>query len=244
MNPQPPVTRMRMAARTSSAKQSAPAEYSPAIAGLRSRVEQWRTQLAATDWVPWAILGLAAVLRFFLLGIKPPHFDEGINGWFVDQVVHNGFYRSDPTNYHGPLHFYVLLFSESLLGRNVWALRLPVVLVSIGCVWLALKFEPLVGRNVSRIAALAMAVSPAFVFFGRYAIHEVWLQFFSTMFILGLLGLWKLGRVNYLWYAGMGIAGMILTKETYAIHVACGVIAILFLMVSCALGRVPDTRPA
>jgi predicted membrane-bound mannosyltransferase len=43
-------------------------------------------------------------LRFFLLGIKPPHFDEGINGWFVDQVVHNGFYRYDPTNYHGPLH--------------------------------------------------------------------------------------------------------------------------------------------
>ena len=128
---------------------------------------------------------------FFVLGIKPPHFDEGINGWFVDQVMHNGFYRYDPTNYHGPLHFYVLLLSESLLGRNLWALRLPVVLVSIGCVWLMLKFEPLVGRNVSRIAALAMAVSPGFVFYGRYAIHEVWLQFFSMMFILGLLGLWK-----------------------------------------------------
>src|SRR5437588_1338207 len=244
MNPQPPVTRMRMAARTSSAKQSAPAEYSPAIAGLRSRVEQWRTQLAATDWVPWAILGLAAVLRFFLLGIKPAHFDEGINGWFVDQVVQNGFYRYDPTNYHGPLHFYVLLLSENLFGRNIWALRLPVVLVSIACVWLALKFEALVGRTVSRIAALAIAVSPGFVFYGRYAIHEVWLQFFSTMFILGLLGLWKLGSVNYLWYAGMGTAGMILTKETYAIHLACAVLAIPVLIVSCALSRVPDAKPA
>ena len=178
MNPQPPVTRMRMAARTSSAEQSAPAEYSLAGAGLRSRVEQWRAQLAATDWVPWAILGLAAFLRFFLLGIKPAHFDEGINGWFVDQVVHNGFYRYDPTNYHGPLHFYVLLLSENLFGRNIWALRLPVVLVSIACVWLTLKFEPLAGRTVTRIAALAMAVSPGFVFYGRYAIHEVWLQFF------------------------------------------------------------------
>src|SRR5205823_6481844 len=82
------------------------------------------------------------------------------------------------TNYHGPLHFYVLLLSQSLFGRNLWALRLPVVLVSIGCVWLILKFEPLVGRNVSRIAALAMAVSPGFVFYGRYAIHEVWLEWF------------------------------------------------------------------
>jgi len=194
--------------------------------------------------VPWLILALAAFLRFFLLGIKPPHFDEGINGWFVDQVMKNGFYRYDPTNYHGPLHFYVLLLFESLFGRNVWALRLPVVLVSIACVWLALKFERLVGKNVSRIAALAMAVSPGFVFYGRYAIHEVWLQFFSIMFILGLLGLWRRGTLTYLWCAGVGLTGMILTKETYAIHVACALLAIPTLAISYALNRVPDAKPA
>jgi len=187
---------------------------------------------------------LAAFLRLFLLGIKPPHFDEGINGWFVDQVIKNGFYRYDPTNYHGPLHFYVLLLFQSLFGRNVWALRMPIVLVSIACVWVALKFEPLVGRNVSRIAALAMAVSPGFVFYGRYAIHEVWLQFFSMIFILGLLGLWRRGTLTYLWYAGVGLTGMILTKETYAIHVACALLAIPTLAVSYALNRVPDVKPA
>src|SRR5881275_984500 len=244
MNPQPPVTRMRMAARTSSAEGGAPAEYSPAVAGLRDHLEAWKARLAETGWTPWLILGLAALLRLVLLGIKPPHFDEGINGWFVDQVMKNGFYRYDPTNYHGPLHFYVLLLSQSLFGRNLWALRLPVVLVSIGCVWLILKFEPLVGKNVARIAALAMAISPGFVFYGRYAIHEVWLQLFSTMFILGLLGLWRLGTLSYLWYAGMGLAGMILTKETYAIHVACAVLAIPALAVSHSLRRVPDAKPA
>src|SRR5438132_3657859 len=244
MNPQPPVTRMRMAARTSSAERSALVESAPAIARVSDYLQQWKVRFAGTDWVPWLILALAAFLRFFLLGIKPPHFDEGINGWFVDQVMKNGFYRYDPTNYHGPLHFYVLLLFKSLFGRNVWALRLPIVLVSIACVWLALKFEPVVGSKVSRIAALAMAVSPGFVFYVRYAIHEVWLQFFSTMFILGLLGRWKLGSVNYLWYAGMGTAGMILTKETYAIHLACAVLAIPVLIVSCALSRVPDAKPA
>src|SRR5436309_9080742 len=186
MNPQPPVTRMRMAARTSSAVGDAPAEYSPSAAGLRDYLEAWKDRLAETGWTPWLILGLAAFLRFLLLGIKPPHFDEGSHGWFVDQVLHNGFYRYDPTNYHGPLHFYVLLLSESLFGRNLWALRLPVVLASIGCVWLTLKFEPLVGRNVGRIAALAMAISPGLGFYGRYAIHEVWLVLFTMMFILGL----------------------------------------------------------
>src|SRR5438874_11588589 len=64
------------------------------------------------------------------------------------------------------------------------------------------------------------------------------------MFILGLLGLWRFGRLNYLWYAGMGLTGMILTKETYAIHVACAVLAIPVLAVSNALSRVPDAKPA
>ncbi len=44
--------------------------------------------------------------------MKPPHFDEGINGWFVDQMRKNGFYRYDPTNYHGPLHFYILFLAQ------------------------------------------------------------------------------------------------------------------------------------
>src|SRR5256712_7991468 len=222
MNPQPPVTRMRTAS-PSSGQESALADFPTR---LRDQIETWKMRCAETDWTPWLIVGFAALLRFFWLGIKPPHFDEGINGWFVDQMVKNGFYRYDPTNYHGPLHFYVLLLSQTLFGRNVWALRLPVVLVSISCVWLALKFEPLVGRNVSRIAALAMAISPGFVFYGRYSIHEVWLVLFSMLFILGLLGLWKFGTSNYLWCAGMGLTGMILTKETYIIHTACALLAV------------------
>jgi uncharacterized protein (TIGR03663 family) len=230
---------MRIAARTSSGDSGALADFPM----LRDKIDNWKQALAETEWTPWLIIGVAALLRFLLLGIKPPHFDEGINGWFVDQVVKNGFYKYDPTNYHGPLHFYLLLVSEWLFGRNLWALRLPVVLVSIGCVWLALKFEPLVGRSVSRIAALAMAVSPGFVFYGRYSIHEVWLQLFSMLFILGLLGLWKFGTSNYLWCAGMGIAGMILTKETYIIHLGCAVIAIPVLFVANAVAPFPGARP-
>jgi hypothetical protein len=233
MKPQPPVTKMRIAARTSSGHGGALAHF-PA---LRDKIDNWKTALAESGWTPWLIIALAAFLRLLLLAIKPAHFDEGINGWFVDQVVKNGFYRYDPTNYHGPLHFYVLLLSEKLLGRNLWALRLPVVLVSIGCVWLTLKFEPLVGRSVSRLAALAMAVSPGFIFYGRYSIHEVWLQLFSMLFILGVLGLWKFGTASYLWCAGMGIAGMILTKETYIIHLGCAVIAFPVLL---AINALPE----
>ena len=189
------------------------------------------------------IFALGAFLRLFLLAIKPPHFDEGINGWFVDRMVQHGFYKYDPTNYHGPLHFYILFVSETLFGRGLWALRLPVVIGSIAAIWLTLKFEPFVGRNVARLAALAMAVSPAFVFYGRYAIHEVWLVLFSMLFVLGLIGLWRKGSVGYLWCAGMGIAGMVLTKETYIIHLGCAFLALPVAWVSNKLNRTPDARP-
>src|SRR6184192_1185980 len=240
MKPQPPVTKMRIPARTSSAGKEARADFFSAQDSLAPRL----FRALESDWMFWTILLLATALRFFLLGIKPPHFDEGINGWFVDQMLKNGFYKYDPTNYHGPLHFYVLFLSQNLLGRNLWALRLPVVLVSISCVWLTLKFEPFVGRTVSRIAALAMAVSPGFVFYGRYSIHEVWLLLFTMLFFFGLFGLWKFGTANYLWCAGMGLTGMILSKETYILHVGCAVIAVAVCWVSNYFNELEDSRPA
>src|SRR6202011_232553 len=239
MKPQPPVTRIRTA-RASSAQAGTLADFPL----LGAQIETWRNAFVESAWMPWLIIGLAAFLRFFLLGMKPPHFDEGINGWFVDQMLKNAFYKYDPTNYHGPLHFYVLLLSQTLLGRNLWALRLPVVLVSISCVWLTLKFEPFVGRTVSRLAALAMAVSPGFVFYGRYSIHEVWLLLFTILFFYGLFGLWKFGTTNYLWCAGMGLTGMILSKETYLLHVACAVIAAGVCYISNYFNKLDDSRPA
>src|SRR5213078_3869626 len=169
MKPQPPVTRIRTA-RASSAEAGALGDFPL----LGDYIDTWKNALAESEWTPWLIIGLAAFLRFLLLGMKPPHFDEGINGWFVDQMLRNGFYKYDPTNYHGPLHFYVLFLSQTLFGRNLWALRLPVVLVSISCVWLTLKFEPFIGRTVSRLAALAMAVSPGFVFLWTIWSLEIW----------------------------------------------------------------------
>ena len=213
-------------------------------ASLPERLRDWQTRAAQIDWTPWLIIAFGAFLRILLLGIKPPHFDEGINGWFVDQMTKNGFYRYDPTNYHGPLHFYVLFLSQTLFGRNLWALRMPVVLVSIGCIYLTLKFEIFVGRNIARLAALAMAISPGFVFYGRYSIHEVWLVLFSMIFFFGLFGLWKFGTANYLWFAGMGLTGMVLTKETYIIHLACAILAVPATWLSHKITPIPKLAPA
>src|SRR5690349_14644430 len=91
-------------------------------------------------WIPALIIALAFLLRIIWLGIKPPHFDEGVNGWFVDQMTRQGYYHYDPGNFHGPLHFYVLFVFQTLFGRDVSVLRLPIVLVSTGCVAMMFAF--------------------------------------------------------------------------------------------------------
>lgn len=231
---------MRIASRTSSGRKGARADFSAGQAGAAQVV----LDALDSNWMFWTILGLATALRALFLDIKPPHFDEGINGWFVDQMVKDGFYRYDPTNYHGPLHFYVLFLSQALFGRNLYALRMPVVLASVGAVWLALKYDRVIPRPVARVAALAMALSPGFIFYGRYSIHEVWLLLFSMMFIFGLLGLWREGTLSYLWFTGMGITGMILTKETYIVHLGCALLAVPIAYASTMIVGVEDSKAA
>lgn len=174
--------------------------------------------ISRRTWTSVAVLVLAFVLRVIWLDLKPVHFDEGVNGAFVDQMTRQGYYHYDPTNFHGPLHFYVLFISQTLFGRDLWALRMPIVLVSTACVGLMLAFRRFFDERACQLAALAMAVSPAMIFYGRYAIHESWLVFFLLLTTWGLAGLWHFGERRFLWAAALGLTGLVLTKETYLIH--------------------------
>ncbi|HEY1477386.1 MAG TPA: flippase activity-associated protein Agl23 [Chthoniobacterales bacterium] len=180
---------------------------------------------------PAMILLLAAIVRVAFLDIKPPHFDEGINGWFCDQMAKTGYYAYDPTNYHGPFHFYVLFVSLQLFGRNLWALRLPVVLASLLTIFWIFQFRPFLSRTVCYLAALGMAISPGFIFYDRYSIHESWLVLFLIVTFWGILGISTSREPRYFWGFILGLTGMILTKETYIIHLAAFAAAGVFVSV-------------
>lgn len=188
-----------------------------------------------------AIFAVAVFLRVWLIEIKPPHFDEGVNGWFADQMAANGFYHYDPTNYHGPLHFYAVFLSQTLFGRHLWALRLPAIIAGVLCVWAILRFGEFFGARTARLAALALAVSPAYVFYGRYSIHESWQALFSILLLWGVLGLWKSGGRKYFFTAVFSVTGLVLTKETYLLHAASFALAGLVLW---GWQRVLPSRPA
>ncbi|MBE2179487.1 MAG: glycosyltransferase family 39 protein [Chthoniobacterales bacterium] len=174
--------------------------------------------LRRTPWDIVVLVLLAASLRLALLDTKQPHFDEGVNGWFADRLRETGTFVYTPENFHGPWHFYTVFVSQEWFGRNVWALRLPVVLASVLTVPVFFLFARWFGRGASRWAAAAFAVSPACVFYGRYSIHEPWFALFTAIFTWGCIALWLERSRSGLWSAALGLTGMILNKETYIIH--------------------------
>jgi uncharacterized protein (TIGR03663 family) len=165
-------------------------------------------------WV-WSLLAISLVLRLWMLGDKPAHFDEGVNGWFLDRMFEKFAYNYDPENYHGPLHFYLAIPFVAALGSTEVALRLLPVLFSVGTVWLLLRFHPLIGTMPSIIAAAIFAVSPGAMFYGRYGIHEAELAFFVTLFGLSAMMLWSTGSGKWLLLLVASVAGAVATKETF-----------------------------
>jgi uncharacterized protein (TIGR03663 family) len=176
--------------------------------------------VAEKRWVPWAILGLALLLRLWALPLRPPHSDEGVNGWFAEKVLSDGYYRYDAENYHGPLHYYLLAIVRVVLGHNLWALRLPTVLFGVAAIWLALGCADALGKRVAWTAALFLALSPALVLYARWAIHESEFLFFSLLVLRGWCRWRTRPRRLAVWEVGLGIAGALATKEVWVVHAA------------------------
>ncbi len=173
------------------------------------------------------IIAVAFLVRVWVLDFKPAHFDEGVNGSFIDTMRTLGPYQYDSANYHGPLHFDVLFVGQQLFGRSLWVLRMPTVLAGTALVALMLMFRRFFSFRAVALGAVFVAVSPAMTFYSRYAIHEMWMPMFAAMTCYGGCGLATgARRKGDLWWVGMGLTGMVLTKETYLLHFIAAFLAL------------------
>src|SRR5437762_13922446 len=110
------------------------------------------------------VTAIAAILRFAWLGLKPLHHDEGVNGFFLTNLVRDGLYKYDPANYHGPTLYYLALPFVKLFGLKTVPIRLSVAIFGVLTVVLVLFLTRYVGRVGSLFAALFLALSPGMVF--------------------------------------------------------------------------------
>lgn len=194
----------------------------------------------------WSILCLAFVSRFAALSIKPPHADEGVNGFFVNQLWERGYFVYDSQNYHGPLLFPLFQISEKLFGFGTLSFRMVTALFSLLTVWVILR-TVLLGRRASFFAALALALSPGMIFFGRSAIHEPVFIFFQVLWIVGFVKLRERTDRQAVVLFSAGLLGCVLLKETFVIFgfslLAAWVWTEISPKILRALGRKVDSAP-
>jgi uncharacterized protein (TIGR03663 family) len=166
-----------------------------------------------------AILLVAFALRVYALDMKPLHHDEGVNGFFLTNLLRQGRYAYDPENYHGPTLYYLTLPLVALAGLHTFVVRLVPALFGVGVVWLVLGLRRYVGTLAALVAALLIAVSPACVFYSRYFIHEMPFVFFTLGLVVYALRFRETGAPSDLLTAAAVAALMFATKETAFISV-------------------------
>jgi uncharacterized protein (TIGR03663 family) len=211
---------------------------SSARSGSRSRYGEINTapvKISGTDWPTgasapemetgtWRLAGffillLAALVRLYALELKPLHHDEGVNGFFLLNLVNHGVYKYDPANYHGPtLYYFALLVSKFFklfgFGLSTTAVRLAPVLFGVGTVWLILCLRRRIGAMGALAGAALFALSPGAVYMSRYFIHESLFVFFTLAIVVAVLRYTESANPLYLLLASASAALLFATKET------------------------------
>lgn len=174
-----------------------------------------------------AILILAIISRFAFLDLRVLHHDEGVNYFFAKKIISGEIYRYDPTNYHGPLYFFLIALSFIIFGVSEFSLRLPAVLFGIILVLTPLFWKTKYGNEINPyIASFLLLISPSLLYYSRYSIHEVSFVLFSLISVYSLTKILEDSSLKKLPLFAASLALLFVTKETVVI-----MIAILFVMI-------------
>lgn len=120
-----------------------------------------------------AILGLAALLRFALLGTIPGFDgDEGIGLFYARQVAEHGVLRLHPLRpYLGPYDLWLAVPFLKLLGFTPLAARLVPASMSVLATWLAFRLGRRWGGDVQGLATAALVgMAPCLAGYSRVAL--------------------------------------------------------------------------
>ena len=156
----------------------------------------------------FAIVLMAAALRFPGLGRRPMHTDESVHAAKMGALVEHGRYAYDPVEYHGPTLNYLTLLPARVLGMARYVdldertLRSVPATMGVLEVAAAALLIPLIGAPAALVAALLTALSPATVFYSRYYIQETLLVFFSFGALISMCRYLSTPRVR--WATGAG----------------------------------------
>jgi uncharacterized protein (TIGR03663 family) len=181
------------------------------------------------------ILVLAFILRFWQLDLKLLHHDEAIHSWFCYELLTKGAWQYDPS-YHGPFLYFVTTGMFALIGPSDFAARLLPSLFGFAIIPLVYCIYRIgyINRNQTLIASLFIAISPDMVYFSRFLRHDIFMLFFTMLFLVAILYWFERGQTRFAVLAAIAAAGALSCKEEMPVIV---IIFVLFFAIAVWKGR-------
>ncbi len=183
-------------------------------------------------------LALIVALAFRLPGLeeRPMHVDEAVHAYKLGHLQDHRNYQENPAEYHGPtLNQFTRLWLK-ITGVRTYSelteinLRIVPVVFSVITILLLLLLVDVLGWPVVITAAFLSAVSPAFVFYSGYYIHEMLLVCFTFGLITCGYRYFIHRNIRWAVLAGIFLGLMHATKETFVIAVISIVVASLMMV--------------
>ncbi|UJS22234.1 MAG: TIGR03663 family protein [Candidatus Brocadia sp.] len=159
----------------------------------------------------------ASLIRFWDIGLRPFHSDEGVNSFFLLNLFNKNYYHYDPANYHGPFLYYLGLIPFFIFGLSDFAFRFMPALFGIMVVALLYPLRKKFGTMGILTAGLLIALSPTMSFFSRDTIHEMYFIFFSLAVVVSFFLYSETRKSRHIYFSAASLAFLVTIKETYII---------------------------
>ncbi|MBU1628331.1 TIGR03663 family protein, partial [bacterium] len=177
-------------------------------------------------------------LRIYHLANRPFHHDEGVNSSFLLALIKDSTYNYNPENFHGPLLYYLSYIPISIFGLKTSLIqvdnpeladvsfRLAPAFFGLMIVVLMLSLSSWLERYGTIAAMILTALSPSYLFYSRYNIHEIYLITFTLLAFISGYHFWKSGKNIFIYMSFISLALIFTLKETAIITLAIWAISL------------------
>jgi len=165
------------------------------------------------ETVAWAVILVAAVVsRFYELGVRGMSHDESLHAVYSLDLYRSGNYQHNPMM-HGPFLFHANAFIYFLFGVSDATARVMPALAGIGSIMAAWLFRRWIGRTGALLTALIFLFSPSILFHSRYIRNDIYIVFFSMMWIYFMFRYVEDRKTKWLYYTVTAMALGFAAKE-------------------------------
>jgi len=145
--------------------------------------------------------------------------------WFLSRLMQGYRFAYDPERFHGPFLIFFSAPFVRLLGESELVLRLPVALASTLMVAMLLPLRRRLGVAGVTASAWLLALSPAFIAYGRDLIPETFLVALTLALVVTVAMWLETRREGSLVLAALCLGLLASVKETYVLTLAVLAIA-------------------